>query len=67
MYLLIAQPASAARSLVQPAAAAHPQATAPARLPRRERDFGVGYGSSSGYAARRRYVNDWGLGSFRCV
>lgn len=66
MYLLIAQPAPAARSLVR-SAAAQSQATAPARRSRRERDFGVGYGSSSGYAARRRYVNDWGLGSFRCV
>ena len=34
---------------------------------RRERDFGVGYGSSSGYAASRRYVNDWGLSRFRCA
>lgn len=26
------------------------------RLARRERDFGVGYGKSSGYAATRRYA-----------
>lgn len=32
-----------------------PQAAAP-RQPHRERDFGVGYGSSSGYASARRYV-----------
>lgn len=28
----------------------------PAPLPRRERDFGVGYGTSSGYAAAARYA-----------
>ena len=39
--------------------------TLPARRERRERDFGVGYGSSSGYAAARRYANDWGLSRFR--
>lgn len=39
----------------------------PARRERRERDFGIGYGRSSGYAASRRYVNDWGLTRFRCA
>ena len=38
-----------------------------ARRERRERDFGIGYGSSSGYASERRYVNDWGLTRFRCA
>lgn len=38
-----------------------------ARRERRERDFGVGYGTSSGYAATRRYVRDWGLARFRCM
>jgi hypothetical protein len=38
-----------------------------ARRERRERDFGIGYGSSSGYASDRRYVNDWGLTRFRCA
>jgi hypothetical protein len=38
-----------------------------ARTERRERDFGIGYGSSSGYASTRRYVNDWGLTRFRCA
>ncbi len=32
---------------------------------RRERDFGVGYGSSSGYASARRYTRDWGNERFR--
>lgn len=30
--------------------------TASCRTARRERDFGIGYGSSSGYAATRRYA-----------
>ena len=36
-----------------------------ARPERRERDFGVGYGNSSGYASNRRYVRDWGNARFR--
>jgi len=33
----------------------------------RERDFGVGYGRSSGYASERRYANAWnGEPRFRC-
>ena len=33
----------------------------------RERDFGVGYGRSSGYAAARRYAARWnGQPHFRC-
>jgi hypothetical protein len=35
------------------------------RREHRARDFGVGYGSSSGYASERRYTNDWGLTRFR--
>lgn len=47
---------------------ASPSANAPrnSREPR-ERDFGTGYGRSSGYASARRYVNDWGLTRFRCA
>ena len=40
-------------------------AASPARRERRARQFGAGYGSSSGYASGRRYVNDWGLTRFR--
>jgi len=36
---------------------------APARY--RDRDFGVGYGNSSGYASERRYTRDWGQTRFR--
>ena len=38
-----------------------------ARRERRERDFGVGYGNSSGYASAKRYTKDWGLTRFRCA
>ena len=33
----------------------------------REREFGTGYGNSSGYASAKRYTNDWGLTRFRCA
>ena len=32
----------------------------------RERDFGIGYGASSGYAQDKRYTSDWGQARFRC-
>ncbi len=41
--------------------AAHPAA----RFDRRERDFGIGYGSSSGYASARRYTRESGNQRFR--
>ena len=31
----------------------------------RERDFGVGYGNSSGYASNRRYTSEWAPPRFR--
>ena len=35
---------------------------------RRERDFGIGYGKSSGYAnADRRYAPTWRQAGFRCA
>lgn len=40
---------------------------APARQQYRERDFGVGYGSSSGYASHRRYSNSSFQPLFRCA
>ena len=46
-----------------------PRSTAgvPARREYRERDFGVGYGRSSGYASDRRYASAWnGPIHFRC-
>jgi hypothetical protein len=36
------------------------------RAIQRERDFGVGYGNSSGYASGKRYVKDWGNARFQC-
>ena len=39
----------------------------PTRREYRERDFGVGYGRSSGYASDRRYASAWnGPILFRC-
>lgn len=48
----------------RPAAPANVYAL-PARRERREREFGTGYGNSSGYAGTRRYVQDAGLHRFR--
>ena len=39
----------------------------PAARIHRERDFGVGYGNSSGYASARRYTQDWATPRFRCA
>ena len=38
------------------------------RPPHRDRDFGVGYGNSSGYASvnRRRYAESWAKHPFSC-
>ena len=38
-----------------------------ARHSHRPRDFGVGYGNSSGYASLRRYAQNWGQPRFRCA
>jgi hypothetical protein len=38
-----------------------PRAAAP------EREFGTGYGRSSGYASARRYTTDWVPPRFRCA
>lgn len=38
-----------------------------ARREPRERDFGIGYGNSSGYASHRRYASNWGETRFRCA
>jgi len=42
-------------------------AAEPARRQHRERDFGIGYGSSSGYASGKRYTPDWRQPHFRCA
>jgi hypothetical protein len=33
----------------------------------RDRDFGVGYGNSSGYGSARRYTSNWVQPLFRCA
>ena len=44
------------------------QVAAAPRREYRERDFGVGYGRSSGYASPRHYAAPWnGQPRFRCV
>lgn len=48
------------RRIVVPTASAN---TARAHRPGRE--FGTGYGNSSGYASHKRYVRDWGNARFR--
>jgi len=53
-----------ARRQDTPKSAPVPQ-PAPVRHLHRERDFGVGYGNSSGYASDRRYAEDWGQDRFR--
>lgn len=40
---------------------------APLRHLRRERDFGVGYGNSSGYGFERRYTSNGFAPLFRCA
>ena len=37
----------------------------PIRHTHRERDFGVGYGNSSGYASTRRYASNWATPRFK--
>ena len=53
-------PATPSREAVAPTAASHMRHT------HRERDFGVGYGNSSGYASARRYVDTRAQPRFRC-
>jgi len=49
----------------QPTKSNPPPLSPSARQPHRTRDFGVGYGSSSGYASKRRYTSDWSQIRFR--
>ena len=49
-----------------PNAPATASAAAPVGRLHRQRDFGVGYGSSSGYASARRYADTRGQPHFRC-
>ena len=51
----------------KPAPAAQSNETAQVRHLHRERDFGVGYGNSSGYANYRRYSNSGFAPLFRCA
>jgi hypothetical protein len=45
-----------------------PPAVQPARHHHRERDFGIGYGNSSGYGCEEHFARPpWGPDRFRCV
>ena len=55
---------AAANATARPLVAA---AASPSRPPHRQRDFGVGYGTSSGYASNRSYVSRNVTPLFRCV
>lgn len=50
-----------------PSAKPVPAAPSAARQPYRVRDFGVGYGTSSGYASHRRYSSSGFQPLFRCA
>lgn len=56
-----------ARTAAKPADAdrIQPPVTPHNRHLHRERDFGIGYGNSSGYASRRRYTSNWAPSQFR--
>jgi hypothetical protein len=56
-----------AKSTTQPwTVAPLPVAAKPSGREHRRRDFGVGYGNSSGYASGKRYADNWGNVRFRC-
>lgn len=44
-----------------------PPTAPPARRGCRERDFGIGYGNSGGYASNPCYASHWGAPRFRCA
>lgn len=49
----------------RPSAAHAPSARPGQRHLHRERDFGIGYGNSSGYGRDKRYVREWEQALFR--
>lgn len=57
--------ATASASTTSASASRRFRVAGPAWLLPRERDFGVGYGNSSGYASDRRYAENWGQERFR--
>lgn len=54
-------PLSPTTASVRVTPAAHPP-----RSQHRQRDFGIGYGSSSGYASERHYASQFNQRLFRC-
>ncbi|MEH6414581.1 hypothetical protein [Pseudomonas sp. CGJS7] len=53
------------RTATSPATKAATTTPAPVRHLHRQRDFGVGYGNSSGYASNRSYASNWVQPRFR--
>ena len=64
--LVIDRPAIAPSAKVAAIPASQPQAQ-DRRLVHRERDFGIGYGRSSGYGCTRRYATLSNQRLFRCA
>ena len=63
-----AHASSTTATLAPVALAAHGAVqAAPARHVHRDRDFGVGYGNSSGYGRDRRYTSNGFAPLFRCA
>ena len=65
MTVLTQIPTFAANDRIDATVAIAAAEVARPRRVRRERDFGVGYGSSSGYASGKRYTSDWAQPRFR--
>lgn len=58
---------SAAAVITAPSSGASTAQPAPARRLHRERDFGIGYGNSSGYGRDRSYTSNGFAPLFRCA
>lgn len=56
---------SSTRTDQRPASASVAMVPVAARHAYRARNFGVGYGNSSGYASHRQYVTDWAPPRFK--
>jgi hypothetical protein len=54
------RPAASSTALVAAAPRNRQTPSADFRREGRARDFGIGYGRSSGYASSRRYASNWG-------
>ena len=60
-------PTTTLRTPAKPVDASRAPIPTRTRLLHRERDFGVGYGNSRGYASAHRYVDNRAQPRFRCI